>query len=50
MTINSKRSLAGNLPFFSMVNLRHFKREIERMGFNVKIVGIPYEQPGENNE
>ena len=43
-------SLAGNLPFFSKVNLRHFTREIERMGFNVKIVRIPYKQPGEEDE
>jgi len=35
--------LSDNLPFFSKISLRQSIRNLERMGFKVQIIRIPFE-------
>jgi len=40
----SQENLTEVLPFFSKVNLRHARKSIERLGFNVKLYKIDYQR------
>ena len=44
---DSSKKLSSSLPFFSKVNLRQAKKNIERLGYNVRLYKIPIVIPKE---